>query len=349
MTKARFALTASAIIVLAGSALTAETTNWNWSDGVNSNPDFARSKAVCASLGEPIIPVADRPSAQDVAHLKGCDSEALYYGENGPPDYVKARHCAIIEAQAGIDDVFAGNAILMMLYANGRGVPRNIPLATALACDMVSAAPAESNGRVIHLQSLAAKPEIIDVCEDGTSGYIQGMCAQHDAINIDIDRNRKIAAVLHQFPAAAMTPYSEIKTRFESFVTAHANDEIDLSGSRRDANIIEADADERDQFLKDITRLANGQWLPASPADAAAADAALNQSYRDSLKACVERSDNFSTVRANDVRATQRLWLAYRDAYLRFAQVAAPTVPQSAILARLTKLRTAELDSLPCK
>lgn len=45
----------------------------------------------------------------------------------------------------------------MQIYANGLGVPRNLELATEYACQIWSA-PAESDGRVLHLQALAANP-----------------------------------------------------------------------------------------------------------------------------------------------------------------------------------------------
>ena len=352
MTMTRYSWLAFTSLVLAGSALAAETVAWNWGTATgdySSDHSFDESKAICKRLGAPVIPAADRPSPQETAALKDCDSEALYYGEKGTPDYIKARQCAVMEAEHGDDDsFFSGNTILMQIYANGFGTGRNINLATALACS-VESAPAENDGRVLHLQALAAKPAGFDVCDDITSGYAGGMCTARDAVKTDNERDQKIVMVLRQFPAESQPVFNDLKTAFDAFATAHAGDETDLSGSARGEFVIEAETGERDQFLKDLTRLANGQWLTGSQADANAADTALNQSYRDSLKACVAGDDNLSTVKGDDVRATQRLWLVYRDAYLRFAQVAAPTVPQSAILTRLTKLRTAELDNLPCK
>ena len=206
----------------------------------------------------------------------------------------------------------------------------------------------ENDGRVLHLQELTAKPGPFDFCDDITSGLAEGMCAARDGVKADYERDQKITAVAQGFPTAVQAPFAAMKTAFDAFATAHAENETDLSGTARGAFVVEAEADERDQFLKDLSRLANGQWVSATPAEATAADAALNQSYKTVLKACAASDSNFSTVKPEDVRDAQRLWLIYRDAYVRFAQVAAPKVTQSAVLARLTKLRTAELDNLPC-
>ncbi len=345
-------LLAVVVVGLAVGVMAAKTAPWNWgtvSDEYASDPAVAKSKAICRKLGAPVIPAADRPNAAEAAGLKDCNSEALYYGEGMTPDYVKARQCAILEDEKGDDDVgfFAGKTILMQVYANGLGVGRNIDLATALACS-VEGAPAENDGRVLHIQALAAKPGTFDICDDITSGYADGFCTSRASTLAGFARDGKIDAVAKSFPAASAPLFAEVKKAFDTFATAHAQGEVDLSGTSRAAFEIEAEDGERDQFLKDLTRLADGSWPQATQADAAAADAGLNERYRKGLDQCTERADNYSTVRADDVRTTQRAWLAYRDAYLKFTAVAAPGVTQDAVMARLTKLRMADLDALPC-
>ena len=70
-------------------------------------------------------PFPHRPTAEQAAALKDCDADKLYYGIGVHFDYVKARHCA-----------FAADSqdVLMMLYANGLGVPRNYAVAKMAAC-----------------------------------------------------------------------------------------------------------------------------------------------------------------------------------------------------------------------
>ncbi len=338
-------------LTLSGSAGAAEKAAWNWgTDPDSADASFAKSQAVCRKLGAPVIPAADRPSPAETARLKGCDAEALYYGQGEPRDDVKARQCAVLQSKQGNDDrFFSGKAILMQVYANGRGVARNLPLATALAC-AIESAPAENDGRVAHLQSMAAAPagaKPFDICDDITSGFAGGECAARDSLAAGADRERRGAAVAARFPTASRPALTDLKKALETFAQAHGDGEVDQSGTLRGAFVIHAEDMERDQFLQDLTRLADGKWPRAGHAQAVAMDARLNQDYKAAL-ACVAAKTNLSTVKADDVRNAQRAWLSYRDAYVRFATQAAPAVGADAISARMSKLRTLQLEKLPC-
>ena len=349
MTRTTIAL-AICTLAIAGAAIAAEKTPWNWgTDPDSADAAFAKSQAICRKLGPPVIPAADHPSPADAARLKDCDPEALYYGQGEPRDYVKARQCAVLKAEQDKDDrFFSGQAILMQLYANGQGVTRNLPLATALAC-AIESAPAENDARVSHLQSMAAAPagaKPFDMCDDITSGFAGGECTQRDSLAAGALRDRKIAAVTARFPAVSKPAFTDLKKAMETFAEAR-DGEVDQTGMLRAAFAIEAEDLERDQFLQDQTRLADGKWPKADHAQAVAMDAKLNLAYKDAL-VCVATKTNLSTVKADDVRTAQRAWLGYRDAYVRFAGQAAPAVGADAIAARMSKLRTLQLEKLPC-
>jgi uncharacterized protein YecT (DUF1311 family) len=279
-----------------------------------SAPEFAESKAICRRLGDPKPPPADRPTPAQVAALKGCSSEKLYYGVGSQRDYVKARMCAFIEADRADDEVFSGRAILMQLYANGLGVSRDPDLATAYACQ-IEGAPAEKDARVLHMQALKSKPEHVDYCDDITSGL-----------------------------AAARALYAPMKKAFNAFVAAHGTGEVDLSGTARAALMIAEEDAVRNQFAKDLDSLSIGRWPSATAADAKAADVQMNASYHKAM-AWAGGKDNPTTIKSDDIRKAQRAWLAYRDAFSRFA-AAASDVGADAVLAHLTTLRTAQLDDL---
>lgn len=336
----------AALAAVAGAAMAAgqDTSNWgNTKDEWASDASFAESKAACRRVGEPRIPVADRPTAAETSALKGCDSEKLYYGEGVPVDYVKARKCAIIEADGADDQLFAGSTILMQIYANGYGVKRNPDLATAYACG-IDSAPMEYDLRVKALQALKTKPEKIDFCDSITSGLAQGYCAARDSRVSAVGRDATLNALIAGFPPAGRAAWPALKAAFDAYVDAYSSGEIDQSGTGRAAFVIEAEDQTRDQFNKDMGRLGKGQWPSATAADARDADAKLNASYRKALAATA--GGDSGTVTSDDVRKTQRAWLTYRDAYLKFAAAAAPGVSRDAVLARLTRLRLAQLDSL---
>ncbi|HUE11755.1 MAG TPA: lysozyme inhibitor LprI family protein [Steroidobacteraceae bacterium] len=310
---------------------------------LTSAPEFAESKAICLRLGGPKPPPADRPTPAQVQALKGCSSEKLYYGVGSQRDYVKARMCAFIEADRADDEVFSGRAILMQLYANGLGVSRDPDLATAYACQ-IEGAPAEKDARVLHMQALKTKPEHVDYCDDTSSGLAAGFCQNRDSNQSAGSRDARHHAMEARLPPAARALYAPMKKAFNAFVAAHGTGEVDLSGTARAALMIAEEDAVRNQFAKDLDSLLIGRWPSASAADAQAADAQMNASYHKAM-AWAGDMDNPTTTKPDDIRKAQRAWLAYRDAFNRFA-AAASDASADAVLARLTTLRTAQLDDL---
>ncbi len=328
-----------------GFAQTPDSNSADWGtekSELTSTPQYAKSKAICRHVAELEAPERDQPTPAQAKALKGCSSEKLYYGEGARPDYAKARLCAFKELDGSDESVFGGSTILMQVYANGLGVARNFDLATAYAC-RIDGAPAESDGRVLHLQSLKTKPGRFDYCDDVTSGLAEGYCQSRDSDRAAVGRAATLAALVSRMPPAAAGLYRPMKKAFDAFVDAHGDGEVDLSGTARAAMEIQEQDSVRVQFAEDLGRLVSGRWPAAT--DAQAADAQLNTSYRRAL-AWAAGKDNDTTIKPEDVRKAQRSWLSYRDAYIRFAVVAAPNIARDAVLARLTKLRTAELDQL---
>ncbi|WP_241127381.1 lysozyme inhibitor LprI family protein [Novosphingobium terrae] len=338
MPRPKIILLALAIATMPAAALT-QISSGNW-DAVD-----AKVRAVCHRLGQPKPPIADLPSAAQIKALKGCDAEKTYYGEGIKVDYLKARQCAFAQIQNKDDaSTFGGETILMQLYANGFGVKRDPDLATAYACQ-IDGSPMENESRVQHLQSLKSKPGPFDYCDDIGSGLAQGECQARRSNQKAAGRDSRLAALIAGFPAASRPLYTAMKQRFDAFVDAHGGGEVDLTGTARAALVIEEQDRVQNQFLKDLDRLKSGQWPAASANDAAMADAQLNTSYRKAM-VWAGSKNNFTTTRPDDIRKTQRAWLTYRDAYLRFATLAAPGLAREAVLTRLTRLRTAQLDDL---
>src|ERR1700738_2989397 len=88
------------------------------------------------------FPKTDFPKLIDTSYskqeeLKINGSYKFYYGIGVPVDYVKARQLAFVEMALNkhkdASHPFAGASILMMLYANGFGVDRNLDLSIRLA------------------------------------------------------------------------------------------------------------------------------------------------------------------------------------------------------------------------
>ena len=89
----------------------------------------------CKSVKNVVLPIDDT-----VGLGRSCSPDELYYGTKGRPNYRAARSCAWSEwkglAHPLSDDLdgLVPTSTLAMIYANGRGVPRNVDLAIRLAC-----------------------------------------------------------------------------------------------------------------------------------------------------------------------------------------------------------------------
>jgi len=342
---ARAWIMASVSLALASIAGASSPDSFNWGrqqDEWTKDPEFADSKAACRRVGDPVMPAADRPTAAEVRSLKGCNSEDLYYGNNVKIDDVRARHCAAIEAAHDSDgDVMGGRTILMQLYAKGRGVTRNLDLAIGYACT-INSSPAEYQMRIAHLQRMKHDTAEFDYCDDVTSGFALGICTYRGSRAAAVERDRSLRTLVAAFPKTSTPLYAAMNAAFDGFLSAHKS-EVDQSGTARTMYVIMETDRVRDQFVTDLQRLKAGKWPALSQADARSADTRLNARYRKVL-ASAGAPDDYSTVRREDIRAAQRAWLVYRDAYVRFAAGAAPTISRDAILARLTRLRLAQLE-----
>jgi hypothetical protein len=89
----------------------------------------------CMRVEHAVAPAADTTTAASAT----CDASALYYRKRSqaatsPAEWKMVRECALARGD---------NAVLMMLYANGFGVPRDTDIALHYACSLDFAAKAE--------------------------------------------------------------------------------------------------------------------------------------------------------------------------------------------------------------
>jgi uncharacterized protein YecT (DUF1311 family) len=336
------------VTMLAAGAARAE----DWSkvkDEFSNEPGYAAGKAICARVINVRPPRSDLPTPAQAASLKGCDAENLYYGETAPADPVKARLCAFAQAggdgESESDELFSGRTVLMMLYANGMGVRRNLDLAIHYACN-IEGAPMEYDGRVTHLDALRSKgpeKEPFDFCNDITSGLAEGYCASRDQNLADPRRQRRIDALAQKAAPAAREAFAALRKAAYAFADARSGAEVDMSGTARAAMSIGAEEETRDQFVKVLDDFLAGRIPAGTPAQAKAADAALNAMWK-RVGAHGERVQEGGTVTLAEVRGSQRAWLKYRDAFAAFAK--AEGKPADGVVAALTAARSAQLKDL---
>lgn len=284
--------------------------------------------------------------ARDLPHggsFERCAASDLYYDTlnmEAPTgaDWQKVRECAFRTND---------NGVLMMLYANGRGVAKNLALAARYACSLESS-PAELKARLAHLRRTAAGGQAgaFDQCDDSNSVNMQGSCAAFRERQRDVQRSARLAAIARTWSAKEQLDFEIVSKALHDFAQHRSAYETDLGGNARLAMQVEASAGELDQFARDIEDFESGKRPHFSEAEFQVLDEKMNRIYRHFLATPVTEASYLGTIRKAAVERTQHAWLAYRDAMELFASVRYPSVPASAWRALLTGRRLRQVTEL---
>jgi uncharacterized protein YecT (DUF1311 family) len=304
--------------------------------------------ADCESLKSLVLPDEDAPPASMAASLKGCSSEDLYFGIGVPKDPVRARQCAYVERQApdnGWPNLFAGTGMLMTIYANGIGAPRNFDIAMKFACEL-NGAPAEEEGWIAHLQKFKKENwqgQDFSPCDDITSGAAMGFCEAHDAKLADAARKAKLADITARWPSAERKAFAALERTKNAYAAAVAENEVDMSGTARGALSIAAREAEDGQFLTTLEKVISGDLPSASQSELAETDNKLNALYSKIQKR--KDTSDWGTVTKEGIKKTERAWLTYRDAFVGFAKHNFPSVAPESLKRVLTEDRIKALEN----
>lgn len=279
-------------------------------------------------------------------HAQGPQSEAtvLYYQKRSQALTSPAEWNTVRQRALALGD----NAVLMMLYANGFGVPRNTDIAIHYACSMDFVAKAEMEARVSHLADTRDDHAVFDLCDDITSGMMGGVCADIHETQARRVRAARLDRVAHTLPESARPAFKKLRAAAEAYTNAVV-DEVDWHGSGAAGFAIERQGKLREQFMQAVLDLVDNKPGATPPADAARLDAELNTLYQKVMTTPSSQKDapellGDSTIGRTKVRQVERLWLAYRDAFVAFATALHAGTGPDAVTALLTSQRIDELN-----
>jgi uncharacterized protein YecT (DUF1311 family) len=316
-------------------------------------------REVCAAaIAAPLTLPTFSPATPE-AELRRCDSTALYFGFDHSANPGAALECGYYQrshAQPTVGDPFLGPGILTMLYANGLGVARDYDLAIRFACENTWVAPAEMELRIGHLEQLRATHAAatnFDLCDDGTSGLMEGACESIRQQVSDVRRTQELDRISVSWTPQTKTAFAPLRTAEEAFVAARSGKEIDLSGTGRGAFSLAEKGRLHDQFLINLRHFADPKTPSAAAADLQTADfqsidRQLNQAYQ-RIQQAPDRAWQYGTVKAEGIRSTQEVWLKLRDAWVEFAGTAYPRLKADTVRTQITRLRVHQLHSLEPK
>jgi uncharacterized protein YecT (DUF1311 family) len=309
-----------------------------------------KAQSICAEVEKIPIPGADRPTSREAAALKGCDPVALYYGVDTKPNPIKARHCAFLAMDA--NEMGYEYHVLSMLYANGRGVSRNIDLALRFACG-IDGAPAESTYRVNGLAEFRNKdPDstTFEVCDYVTSSQSMGWCTDLAERRQNAARDLRLNSLKKDWTPAAQRAYRKLEMAFDSFVDQRTDHEIMCNCQNY---LVYAHGEEsilRNRFVAEIAQFEAKRWFPSyTVRDFKEGDAELNTVYREimALPKIEWESEYFGGhLKKDGIRKAQKAWLKYRDAWVTFGTTNYPQVHPDAWKTWTTRKRTKMLKDL---
>jgi uncharacterized protein YecT (DUF1311 family) len=289
----------------------------------------------CMRVEHAVAPAAQATHAASPA----CDAAGLYYrkrsqASTSPAEWNAVRECALARGD---------NAVLMMMYANGFGVPRDTGIAIHYACSLDFAAKAEMEGRVAHLAAGLPAGAVFDQCDDITSGRMMAVCAAIRASQADRVRAARLDRVARAIPSSALPAFGTLRAAAQAYAGAAAA-EVDAEGTAAAALATGHQEKLREQFMRAVLDMLDNKLPAASRADAAQLDAALNAAYQPLMSG--SGPIGHSTIARDDLRKIERLWLAYRDAFLAFRAELPAGSDADAVTARLLQQRIAELNKI---
>jgi uncharacterized protein YecT (DUF1311 family) len=283
------------------------------------------------------------PAPATVKAPEGCHPTELYdrkrdQAQTSAAEWEQVRACALAKKD---------NAVLMMLYANGYGVARDTDRAIHHACILDFVAKAEMESRIAHLAERSKQDKPFDLCDDITSGHMGAVCAARREAQDSRVRNLRLDRAARALPSASRAAFARLREAAERYAAEAGAVETDGHGTAAAAFAYEDQARLREQAMQAMLDTIAGKLRPASAEDVAEWDRQLNAVYGE-VMAIASTQDGHpdrigdSTVEHADVRKAERLWLAYRDAFVAFRASLGPG-SNDAIMALLTEQRVGQL------
>ena len=305
----------------------------------------------CETVKISDFPPKDLPKDLSPGILKQENSYKYYYGIGVKIDYIKARNLAFIEMSTPdyTGNGFGGPVILMMIYANGYDVERNLDLSIRLACANVNGAPAEIEGRLDHLKEMKStgSKETFDICDDLSSGFMMGVCQGIISQKASYKRNTEIDSVTKTWSRKERAEFDKLRKTANIYFDARSTSEVDLSGTARAMYEYQESDNLENAFRNHVFEVDHCDIKMTSSGDFIKSGKELDSVYSLVLN---KKPFDYGTVTKDQIRQTQKKWIAYRDAWVRFGKIKCPNSNGETIKTIVTKERIEQLrEFLPAK
>jgi hypothetical protein len=297
------------------------------------------SKQICASVKDAQLPPADRPSAAEAKALAKCSSVDAYFGFGQPADPVKARKCAYVEIDRGDKDILGGRAMLMMIYANAKGVPRNFDLALNMACT-IGGEPGDAAGRIRQLDRQKKSNwtgDNFSICNHSSGHDLYAQCVILQERFDKIERDQKFNDLASQWSAPEKKAFHSFQEDAEKFFLIQAANGVNLEGTFE----IQEQIFQRNNLLSALQQFERGELPKYSAEKFQKSEAAESAAYQRTQSGNVA---GWGTVTRESVKKSEEAWQHYRSAWIAFGKRRYPTVSEASWKAWLDQDRVVTLN-----
>ncbi|MGC2694428.1 MAG: hypothetical protein WA738_01420 [Candidatus Angelobacter sp.] len=281
------------------------------------------AKQVCASVQDVEIPTADRPSAAEEKTLTNCSSVDAYFGLGQPADPVKARQCAYAQIDRGDKTALGGRAILMMVYANGMGAPRNFDVALKFACT-IGDAPGDAAGRVyqiVRYKKANWAGSNFSVCDHSSGREMYEQCAILQERFDKPERDQKLQALAAAWNAKEKKAFRSLLEEADRFFKVQANNGVNLEASFE----IQEEIFLRNNMITSLEQFERGELPKFSADDFHLAETAENAAYQRTQNGDVS---HWGTITRESVKHSEEEWHRYAGAWISFGKEKYPGVTE---------------------
>ena len=178
-------------------------------------------------------------------------------------------------------------------------------------------------------------------CEE-IAGTDRAACRKLEAIVADANRNSALGVLSKSWKGPRLAAFARLVAAEQAFAHALAANETGAAPGSTDA--ADAEQAQNDLFVATIQRLVAGR-MSRGDSSFEATDESLNDAYGRVMKIDDTKELGWGDVDKAGILRTERAWIAYRDAFVAFADTLETPQAADIIKVELTRQRTASLDS----
>lgn len=297
------------------------------------------ARQICATVKDVEPPAEDRPTAAEEKALANSSSLDAYFGFGQPADPVKARKCAYAEIDRNDKAPLGGKAILMMVYANGKGAQRSFDVALKFACT-IGDAPGDAAGRVHQLDRLKKANwagSNFSVCDHSSGREMYEQCAILSERFDKIERDKKFNELALKWTSGQQKAFHEFMQEADRFFQIQASHGVNLEASFE----IQEEVFLKNNLLTSLQQFENGELPKYSDDEFQRAEAEERAAY---ARTQSDSNARWGTLTPQSVRTSEEVWRRYCTAWIAFARQRYPTVTERTWKAWLDQDRVVTLN-----